>query len=568
MVVPERVAQPLPLNAEDAERWRESELRHRMLTGGWQPDALDREADFFDVEVRAFLPAPEISRNPMLQVTSQVSVLYDDTPTVEADGAADLTPILPEELWPLCQERHFLTEGLNECLMRVDWPKEDPHLMVQVVPPSHVVAWAPPWRPDRPTRVEQLVRRKMPGVDKAEWTWEVWDVTDVKNPIFRIDAINDKGERTDVTEQYAGSTEYPYRDRAKQPIFPFVIWHKRVGNRLWSYNRNRELVIGTLTAAVLWTFWISGVRDGAHPQRVLLNGKARTGKVTTPAGTAAPGVEVVHMQPHAILQVDDVKDGKSASIDQWSPAMDPKTAGEALENFEAALATYAGLSPADIQRGSTGMSGYAIVVSRDGLRRAQRRQIPPATMGDRLLLATLARMSNAYSGRVGLPEDPAAYRITYAELARSPEEVKTEIEEETSLVDAGLRHPVDAFKTFNPGLSDEDAVKRMIDIERFKAMLKSAGAPKVEETDEVDPEGEPRSAPAAPVDAPNITLTSTDIAAIVTVDETRASIGLPPLGGEEGALTVSEYQARNAAVIAAAANATAGDATGKPGATP
>lgn len=55
-----------------------------------------------------------------------------------------------------------------------------------------------------------------------------------------------------------------------------------------------------------------------------------------------------------------------------------------------------------------------------------------------------------------------------------------------------------------------------------------------------------------------IALTSTDIASIVTVDEARASQGLPAMGGSEGALTVAAYQARNAATIAAAANATAG----------
>ena len=47
-------------------------------------------------------------------------------------------------------------------------------------------------------------------------------------------------------------------------------------------------------------------------------------------------------------------------------------------------------------------------------------------------------------------------------------------------------------------------------------------------------------------------------AAIVTVDEARASQGLSSIGGTEGGLTVAEYQAKNAAVIAAAANATAG----------
>lgn len=54
-----------------------------------------------------------------------------------------------------------------------------------------------------------------------------------------------------------------------------------------------------------------------------------------------------------------------------------------------------------------------------------------------------------------------------------------------------------------------------------------------------------------------IRLTSTDVASIVTVNEARATQGLGPID-TDGALTVAEYQAKHAAVVAAAANATAG----------
>jgi hypothetical protein len=44
------------------------------------------------------------------------------------------------------------------------------------------------------------------------------------------------------------------------------------------------------------------------------------------------------------------------------------------------------------------------------------------------------------------------------------------------------------------------------------------------------------------------------------VDEARASQGLPPIGGEDGGLTVAEYQAKHAAVVAKAASAAQGEA--------
>lgn len=53
-----------------------------------------------------------------------------------------------------------------------------------------------------------------------------------------------------------------------------------------------------------------------------------------------------------------------------------------------------------------------------------------------------------------------------------------------------------------------------------------------------------------------IPFTPTDLASFVTVDEARASQDLPPLGGADGAMTVSQYQAKNAATIAKAVEAT------------
>jgi len=63
-------------------------------------------------------------------------------------------------------------------------------------------------------------------------------------------------------------------------------------------------------------------------------------------------------------------------------------------------------------------------------------------------------------------------------------------------------------------------------------------------------------AAAPPVEIP---LTATDIASIVTVDESRAALGLGPMPSGAGALTVAQYQAQNASTIAAANAATSGE---------
>ena len=52
---------------------------------------------------------------------------------------------------------------------------------------------------------------------------------------------------------------------------------------------------------------------------------------------------------------------------------------------------------------------------------------------------------------------------------------------------------------------------------------------------------------AMPSDTPEIALTSTDVAIVVTVNEVRCGMGLPPI--EDGELTVAEYKAKHADIV-------------------
>lgn len=79
----------------------------------------------------------------------------------------------------------------------------------------------------------------------------------------------------------------------------------------------------------------------------------------------------------------------------------------------------------------------------------------------------------------------------------------------------------------------------------------------------------PNSAPAmtggaAEAAAKRIQLAPTDLATVVRVNEARASAGLPPIEG--GDVTLAEWKARHAGVIAAAANAEEGDPLAHPAA--
>lgn len=453
----------------------------RMLDGEWGTDAEGRLADFFAAEVRELLPPAELSCNPELSIHAQKSILYDESPEVHADGVdpEDMAPVLPEELWPLMQDRLLKQSAMQECLVRIDVDRSVKSISYRVVPASMVAnVKADPHRPDRPTGLEELRLFREPVTGDLVWAWEVWDYSDPKAPKYEVHRIDATGKRTDATADLyrladgTPATDVPYRDKAGQPILPYILFHARVGNRLFSPFRGREVVSGTLTAAALWTMWVGGVRDGAHPQRAIIDGNVAT--VATPRPVAGSQVRVVRMNPMAILEIKSDGANGRASIGQWQPAMDPKAAGEAIEAFVASLAVYADLSPSDITLGTSGKSGYAIVVSREGLRRAQKRMIPPCRMGDRLMLATASRMANAEIG-TALPEDPKAWHIDYHDVGETPAEEKAEAEAEAAerenilaKRDAGMLHPVDAFMEVNDIEDRAEAERMMAEIEAWK----------------------------------------------------------------------------------------------------
>lgn len=415
--------QPMPQpKGTEAARCATQALRLRLLEGAWADDALQREADFFAPEVRAMLPPAETSRNAFKSCIEQVAILYDEEWSVSAKGMEpeDLASVVTLTLLPLNQERHRIERGLNECFMRLDWEEGDTEVQYRVVPPCFVGSVIVD-RKRNVVRLEELRPRCID--DKEEWTWEVWDARDKTAPVWRIEReVN--GKRIDATADYSTNTEYPYKDKSGVPFVPYVLAHSRIGAHTFDYTSGHELVIGTLTASVLWTFWVGGVRDGAHPQRVVIDG------VVEVTG-AANGQNVVRMNPQTILQIASKKIGDQAmhaAIAQWEPAMDPAQAGKAIQDFEAGLCVSAGLSPADVSGGSNGQSGYAIVVSRDGLRRYQRKAIPPARLADTQILVMGAKLANVFAN-ANLPEDPVAWSIQYAPIRQSPDEIRAETEQ-------------------------------------------------------------------------------------------------------------------------------------------
>jgi hypothetical protein len=91
--------------------------------------------------------------------------------------------------------------------------------------------------------------------------------------------------------------------------------------------------------------------------------------------------------------------------------------------------------------------------------------------------------------------------------------------------------------------STETEIDSTPDLAQSLALTSQSAAP-------ADPQ---QQEPQVALNQKTVELTPTDLATIITVNEKRAEFGLPPW--PEGNVSISEYQARNAAVIGKAQEA-------------
>jgi hypothetical protein len=467
-------SRPKPSDQEDADRWEATALKHRILTSQWTQDAEEALQDYFAIDARDALPDADISRNPALSIYSQISAPHEDAPSVTVSGGMSLDPMRLDLVWPLMPREDLLAVAMGEMLRRLDVVVSARRVSMRSVTPDCVIAYATADDPTRPALVEEL-RWRLPlvpprpgaGDVKPRWTWEVWDVRDPAAPRFVI--LDER--RNDVTADYT-EPGWPdlYRDTAGNPVLPYVVRHAEVGSTLWDWRRGMEIFKSTLRVSAMWTWWVMLARDTSSPQRVLVDGDVlQTG--TAQGANAAPTLQ---LNPLMIARVRS-ENGRQASLDAWDARSSPTDYALALAEYERPLSAYAGLTPADVTHGQAS-SGYAIVVSRDGQRRAQRRSIPGARMADQEMLATMARLGNRSFGW-GLPESPDDYEINYGSVGRSLEEIATESKTAIEEVGAGLRHPADVVQIRRPSLSREAAMLELIEARRDRALLEAVTLP-------------------------------------------------------------------------------------------
>ena len=462
----------------DAVRWKHTALRKRLLLGQWREDGYRSLARVFAAARVEAMGELDMSRNAFKSVTGQISVSYDEPPAIMA-ASADVSALLGPFVLGLLQRHELFVNGLRESLIRLDI--EDGKVTARLVTPDEVAyCSANPKTPHKLARLEEQRHRMIPEdrqvVDprtgeriKEEWTWEVWDWSDPENPTFTILSADRKTDRTSVYAAASKPGDVPYRDRSGKGIFCYILYHAETHGDLWDFETGRELIEGTLRLAVDWTGTHHGFAEASWPQRNALNCELQGAEVK---GEGAARRTEITVSPTSVLLWQGVN-GQPGALHQFEPGIDVEVAGRFLSQCERDMAVWAGLAPSDLVASGDAQSGYSISVSRQGLRRKQAKVQPNLRMGDQLLLATAARLLNAYgpAGGEQYPEEPEAYSIVYRGVPLSLEETKAIIDQVEAKRAAGVASRVDVVLALEPGLTRDQAKERLVQVAREEAEM-------------------------------------------------------------------------------------------------
>ncbi len=468
-----------PTQADDA-RWSHTALRRRMLQGTWEQDLEDELYRHLPTDRREAWGPSDLSSNVFEQVNRQLSVLYTERPQVH-NVEGDIEPLQKmvndAGLFPLMQRMQQYTLGMRECIMRIDvnphaegMTVDYPGIQYRIVTPDYVICDASPDLPDKPNYYQEL-RLRTNKEGKTEWVWDIFDIRDLNNPRFGMYKAGADGSiGIDVSEDYMGHPahvgldSYPYIDSQGRPFLPITMYHAEKTGLLWNTYDQSQLCYGFLQSAVYFTFFGHAMKNASWPQRyaigVTINGLTALEQDTTArrAGIAT--------DPSSILMFQPTEDTQP-QIGQFQPGADVHSLLESIAKYEYRVATTSGISPAELQRTSGDpRSGYALAVSRQGQREAQRKYAPVFRMADEELLTKTAILSNRFLN-TSLPE--TGYRIAYKSLPLSPDETRAAREDIVQKLSAGLISPIQAMQIMYPDLSEEQARQELTKIRKERA---------------------------------------------------------------------------------------------------
>lgn len=480
---------PLPKSPDDAIRWEFSRLVHRILSGDWKDDLDRRVLTTIGAKRKKAWGSVDLASNLAVAIWQALAKLYDRPPVLthpeETAARPHLERVQASGIWALMQSFQMEILGLREGFIRVDVSRDladRPFLAYRVVYPHEIVVRCLPDRPDRPVEIREIRRRQLNG--RMVWAWDVLALVDeLGRPAPRYQVVlHDSGE--DVTKAILGldpealrGEGYPYRDRAGVPVLPYALYRAQKTGSMWNVNRSRGIVEATLNIAVKYTFlqhcemnaaWIQryGI-DVTLPEAEWMD-EERGGENGADDGDGA-GRSAVVTDPTKVELFKSLEDARNPQLGAFPQPVSPAEMIETITRYERRCLSLEGIDdPEQIRMKGDPRSGYAVSVSRDAQRQAQRRYEPTFREGDLELVRLSAILWNRETGDE-VPED--GYGVTYQGIPLSNEEKRAQREHLQAMIGAGLMSPIEAYIELHPGTTPEQARSALMEIAQLRRAL-------------------------------------------------------------------------------------------------
>jgi hypothetical protein len=457
-----------------------------MLRGIHRQDIITAISEHVDPTRQRQWGVPDLSSNVFKTASTQLAVCHDRAPIWgSVDGTA------PQQLlgeggfydragWaPLMARFSSSVIGLRECAMhhsivgdKASSP-DDARVLFRPVTPDMIIAKSKASDPERPYCLQELRLRTNTSTNQAAWTWDVYDIegTVPSYRVFECKADGSLGDDLSSMHIDGGALVGPdylaeFSSSTGEPFIPYTLYHAAKTGLLWDAFDAMEVVNGSITAAVLWTFYVHCVRDASWPQRYAV-GCVPPGAALMQDGQSG-AQQSIATDPASLLLFRAISDAQPL-LGQFEPASSPSDIQASVAEYEARCLEYMGVSAADLQRaGGNTRSGYAIAITNSGKREAQRRFAPQFRQGDIESAAMTAQLLNR---RYGLTLPEKNYTIEYQAIPLSEQELEARRKDILEQVSAGLMSEIDAYMELHPGVSHEGAVRALVRVETDKLLL-------------------------------------------------------------------------------------------------
>jgi len=439
---------PEPADAGERARVQHTRLRRRILYGQHERDVEERLVEAAGPNRAAIWGTIDLVSNPMAQVYSRLSVLYAGAPTLTVPtGGEDVAAALDEcGFWQLAPRLQRDTLALREMFVRVAVGADRSVACLPVFPDL-----VPSVRADllgRLTRVEEWVPDPD---DSSQWVRLVHDVGGPE-PILCAWTVEGKDCSPRVLGGSFSGSAYPHRDAGGAPLLPYVAYHAAQTGSPFDPYTSSDVVEGTLTLSVLYSFWDHVVRAASWRQRYAVG--------VEPAGLspmAGVHAQAAGADPSSISIFTPTEDGGgTASVGTFEQPSDAEELLRSIHARESRLVS-AALGSADVSRSDSEIrSQYSLAVSREAQREAQRAYEPLFRRSDLQLIRLVASL-------LGAPT--AGWAIQYSSIPRDPGEAAAELERVEKQISLKLLDRTGAWLALHPGASEADAITAIAQID-------------------------------------------------------------------------------------------------------